>query len=170
MDNAGIRIKSVAIIFLIIGIILSVVGGIVGAVATAQISDGVAAGVFIGVAFVGSFGSYIPYVLMSGFGELVDRTISIDNKLKDQNVPNTKPRNIVSKPTPASQPKPEASMSKVSEIAPAPKPASSTPADCCIVCKRMGVTLKTVKVKHNGIVQEAKICSDCYAKKMAEKK
>ncbi len=170
MDNAGTRIKSISIFILVGGIILSVIGGIVGAIETAGISDGVAAAVFLGVTVIGSFASFISYAFMSGFGELVDRAISIDNKLKDQNVSDTRPSNVAPKPMPVSQPKPVASVPKASENVPASTPATSSPADCCIVCKRMGVTLKTIKVKRNGIVQEAKICSDCYAKKMAEKK
>ena len=150
MNSAGIKIKAVATMFLIIDIVGSVIGGIIYAVIIGKSgSPGLAVGVFAGIAIGGSLASYFIYVFMDGFGELVDRAISIDLKLKNQNEikNNNEPR-------------------KQKNVNGSPVIESSS----CVLCKRSDVPLKSVKIKYNGQITEAKICSDCYAKKMAEKK
>ncbi len=93
-DNIGIKIKTLSVVLCIIGIFSSVVIGIylilnVDSTTTAvkeQInSNNVISGMLIII--LGSLFSWISSFCLYGFGELIERVINIDEKLKCSKIP-----------------------------------------------------------------------------------
>lgn len=83
-DNIGGKIKTTAKVVCWLGIIASVVVAIACWANGNPQDDGFGIGYLIG----GSLASWVGSFLVYGFGELIERAVSIDNYLKKASVPN----------------------------------------------------------------------------------
>ena len=87
-SNIGNKIKVLAKVICWIGIVLSVIAGIAVLAGTSTVQAygytyGTGGGVLTGILVIvlGALGSWIGSLTLYGFGELVDRAMSIDDKL-----------------------------------------------------------------------------------------
>jgi len=85
-ENVGEKIKKLAVILCCLGILGSIIWGISILGVSDRYNDTTVAGITTIV--VGILGSIISSYFMYGFGELIVHIISIDNKIKENNVAN----------------------------------------------------------------------------------
>lgn len=128
-DNIGGKIKGLAKFICWLGIIACVIGGIVMIVQGNELSrysyryeqtgSGMIAG-GVALAIIGSIFSWLSSLALYGFGELIDRAISIDNKLgRNKDAVSTQSTdNQVSKPTSGQVSKPVSAAASKSESKP----------------------------------------------------
>ena len=86
--NIGRKIKTLASVICWVGIIISAIGFIVMLILGIDDYDGLLIGLSFAVLIVGGLGSWIGSFILYGYGELIDRMTSIDEKIsgKDKQV------------------------------------------------------------------------------------
>ena len=171
-SNIGIQIKIMSIVVFVLNLLGSLGGAIAGA---SIVGGGEGFGIFIGALIGGVFVSYLIYVFMYGFGELVENSQSINAKVNYHILNGEKlKKTMQNKVELSSQPKSQANPQVVSQLKPqVVQPESQTEEQAhefCVVCKRSDVALSSIKIRKDGVIHDAKICPECLAKKMAQKK
>ena len=130
-QNIGKKIKTVAIVIMIVGIVLSVLGGLFAFWGGYLGFDFITALVsFIMIASLGILGSWLSVFILYGFGELVDQSMAMTQRqeeilrlLKEQK--GTAPRQE-ERPQPSVRPRPEYHTRPAPE-APHVKPETPVP-------------------------------------------
>ena len=131
-QNIGKKIKTVAIVIMIVGIVLSVLGGLFAFWEGYLGFDFITALVsFIMIASLGILGSWLSVFILYGFGELVDQSMTMTQRqeeilrlLKEQQ--GTAPRQE-ERPQPSVRPQPQALHSKPDTPAPVSEVEKTVP-------------------------------------------
>lgn len=164
----GFKIKDAAKIIFIISVVLSILSSIFVLVimlkakelGLAEKNIGLSVVLFLVTMAVGMLISYVSYLLLLGFGEIVQRVSNIDDKIQiEKNKSKTNEKDSISLPSGVFSSSTK-SNTKVANTSNTVQLSGE-----CYLCKKQKTSLQKRILRHDGKFIEALVCEDCLKEK-----